>query len=65
MPLTKKNGYSLEADMKFGWRPAVASKVPCIPLSFDQKDDMFELPHRVGRKTKPDIYKGWRPADSL
>ena len=34
LPLIK-SGYSLEADMKFGWKPRIKGKVLPIPLIFD------------------------------
>ena len=64
-----KSGYSLEADMKFGWKPVVKGKVLPIPLVFDTEDDYFDLDHYVDafstKKKYPVIFKGWRPADSL
>jgi len=65
LPLMK-TGYSLEADMKFGWKPAVAGKVLPIPLAFDLQDDYFELDHfSAQKKLLPEIFRGWRPEDSL
>lgn len=68
LPLMK-SGYSLEADMKFGWKPTVKGKVLPIPLVFDTEDDYFDLDHYIepnnNKRTYPVIYKGWRPADSL
>ena len=69
LPLMK-SGYSLEADMKFGWKPRIKGKVLPIPLIFDVEDEYFTLDHYVDprdtRKGKyPTIFTGWRPADSL
>jgi len=68
LPLIK-SGYSLEADMKFGWKPTVKGKVLPIPLVFDTEDDFFDLDHypegNAARKKYPVIFQGWRPADSL
>ena len=68
LPLMK-SGYSLEADMKFGWKPTVKGKVLPIPLVFDMEDDYFDLDHYIEpnntKRKYPCIYKGWRPADSL
>jgi len=68
LPLMK-SGYSLEADMKFGWKPTVKGKVLPIPLVFDTEDDYFDLDHYIEpnntRRKYPVIFKGWRPADSL
>ena len=44
LPLIK-SGYSLEADMKFGWKPTVKGKVLPIPLVFDTEDGYFDLDH--------------------
>jgi len=64
-----KSGYSLEADMKFGWKPTVKGKVLPIPLMFDTEDEYFELEHvfdvNQGTKVNPTIYYGWRPEDSF
>jgi len=35
MPLAKKGTFSLEADMKFGWKPTESAQGTPIPLSFD------------------------------
>jgi len=69
LPLMK-SGYSLEADMKFGWKPRIKGKVMPIPLIFDVEDEYFSLDHyidpRDARRGKyPTIFTGWRPADSL
>lgn len=69
LPLMK-SGYSIEADMKFGWKPRIKGKVMPIPLTYDLEDDYFTLDHvidpRDPRKGNyPTIYQGWRPADSL
>ena len=69
LPLMK-SGYSLEADMKFGWKPRIKGKVLPIPLIFDVEDEYFTLEHyfdpRDPRRGKhPTIFSGWRPADSL
>jgi len=34
LPLMR-SGYSIEADMRFGWRPNIKGKVMPIPLLFD------------------------------
>ena len=63
-----KRGYSLEADMKFGWKPQVKGKVLPIPFVFDSEDHLFNLPHYADiamKKKQPVIYQGWRPADSF
>ena len=44
LPLMK-SGYSLEADMKFGWKPQVKGKILPIPFVFDSEDHLFDLPH--------------------
>lgn len=69
LPLMK-SGYSLEADMKFGWRPSIKGKVLPIPLVFDVEDEFFALDHYIDirnpkRGCYPTIYQGWRPSDSL
>ena len=68
LPLMR-SGYSLEADMKFGWKPTVKGKVLPIPLMFDTEDEYFELEHIIDtnpqKKVSPTIYYGWRPVDSL
>lgn len=67
LPLMK-SGYSLESDMKFGWKPTVKGKVLPIPLVFDSEDGYFDLEHFIeGSRgaVYPVIFKGWRPADSL
>ena len=69
LPLMK-SGYSLEADMKFGWKPRIKGKVLPIPLIFNVEDENFTLDHcidhRDAKKGKhPTIFSGWRPADSL
>ena len=64
IPLTKKGAFSLEADMMFGWKPTDTGAYLPIPLRFDQKDDYFDLEHRLGKKKLPDIYRGWRPSNS-
>ena len=60
-----KSGYSLEADMKFGWKPQVKGKILPIPLVFDSEDHLFTLDHILDKKKLPVVYHGWRPADSL
>ena len=64
-----KSGYSLEADMKFGWKPQVKGKILPIPLVFDSEDNYFDLDHFLEgsnpKKKLPVIYRGWRPSDSL
>ena len=59
LPLIK-SGYSLEADMKFGWKPTVKGKVLPIPLVFDTEDGYFDLDHYpegcTGRKKYPVIF---------
>ena len=65
-----KSGYSLEADMKFGWKPNIKGKVLPIPLVFDLEDEYFQLDHYIDYKDPlrgiyPTIYNGWRPLDSL
>jgi hypothetical protein len=42
-----KSGYSLEADMKFGWKPNIKGKVLPIPLVFDLEDEYFQLEHYI------------------
>lgn len=69
LPLMK-SGYSLEADMKFGWRPSIKGKVLPIPLVFDVEDEFFSLDQYIDirqpkRGSYPTIYQGWRPSDSL
>ena len=68
LPLMK-SGYSLEADMKFGWKPQVKGKILPIPLVFDSEDHLFNLDHFVegsnNKKKLPVVYQGWRPADSF
>jgi hypothetical protein len=64
LPLMK-SGYSLEADMKFGWKPQLKGKILPIPLVFDSEDHLFNLDHFLDRKKLPVVYQGWRPADSL
>ena len=69
LPLMK-SGYSLESDMKFGWRPQFKGKVMPIPLVFDVEDEYFDLEHLIDlrnpkRGCYPTIYSGWRPSDSL
>ena len=69
LPLMK-SGYSIEADMKFGWKPRIKGKVMPIPLIYDQEDEYFMLDHMIDmrdpKKGKyPTIYTGWRPADSI
>ena len=44
LPLMK-TGYSLEVDMKFGWKPTITTPALPIPLVFDLRDDYFELVH--------------------
>ena len=44
LPLMK-SGYSIEADMKFGWKPRIKGKVMPIPLTYDLEDDFFTLDH--------------------
>jgi hypothetical protein len=65
-----KSGYSLEADMKFGWKPNIKGKVLPIPLVFDLEDEYFQFDHYIDfrdplRGIYPTIYNGWRPLDSL
>jgi hypothetical protein len=38
-----KSGYSLVADMKFGWKPTVKVKALPIPLIFDREDEFFDI----------------------
>lgn len=42
LPLMK-SGYSLEADMKFGWKPQIKGKVLPIPLVFDIEDELIQI----------------------
>lgn len=51
LPLIK-SGYSLEADMKFGWKPQIKGKVLPIPLIFDQEDEYFTLDHFIDPNEK-------------
>ena len=46
-----KSGYSLEADMKFGWKPTVKAKVLPIPLIFDREDEYFNIEY-LNEQTK-------------
>ena len=66
LPLIK-SGYSLEADMKFGWKPQVKGKILPIPLLFDTEDDFIDIGYTdpLTRKKMEDLYHGWRPADSF
>ena len=63
-----KSGYSLEADMKFGWKPTVKGKILPIPFVFDTEDHFFNLDHFADAKGKiplQTIYQGFRPEDSF
>jgi len=67
LPLMK-SGYSLEADMKFGWKPTVKGKILPIPFVFDAEDHLFDLEHYADSRGKVEyntIYRGWRPQDSF
>lgn len=67
LPLVR-SGYSIEADMKFGWKPTVKGKVLPIPFIFDSEDHYFDLEHFVDPKSKtplPTIFLGFRPRDSF
>lgn len=69
LPLMK-SGYSLEADMRLGWRPTIKGKVMPIPLIFDDEDCYFGLEHLIDFRNKtrgsyPTIFQGWRPTDSI
>ena len=55
LPLMK-SGYSLEADMKFGWKPQVKGKILPIPLVFDSEDHLFDLDHIIDKKKLPVVY---------
>lgn len=67
LPLVK-SGYSIEADMRFGWKPVVKGQVLPIPLIFDSEDHFFDLEHFADSKCKvprPTIFLGFRPKDSF
>jgi hypothetical protein len=69
LPLMK-SGYSLEADMRLGWRPQIKGKVLPIPLVFDDEDEYFALDHVINPRNPrlgsyPTIFYGWRPTDSM
>jgi hypothetical protein len=68
LPLMK-SGYSIEADMKFGWKPVIKGKILPIPLLFDREDEFFNVDHYscyiTLKKKLPVIYRGWRPVDSF
>ena len=57
LPLMR-SGYSLEADMRLGWRPQIKGKVLPIPLIFDEEDEYFELDHYVDFRN---LKKGYNP----
>ena len=63
------NGYSIEADKKFSWKPVIKSKILPIPLLFDREDEFFNLDHYSDivtlKKKLSIIYRGWRPIDSF
>ena len=61
-----KRGFDLEADMIFGWKPKLKTSNLPIPLIFDLQDQFFEMDHySEGKKLLPEIFRGWRPEDSL
>ena len=67
LPLVK-SGYSIEADMKFGWKPTEKGKVLPIPFIFDSEDHYFDLEHFKDSRSKeplPTIFLGFRPRDSF
>lgn len=57
LPLVRA-GYSLEADMRLGWRPQIKGKVLPIPLVFDEEDEYFNLDHYVDFRN---LKKGFNP----
>ncbi len=66
MPLVK-SGYSIDPDMKFGWKPTALEMSVPIPLYFDHEEDYLDISplDRVTHKKFPVIYYGFRPKDSL
>lgn len=61
LPLIQ-SGLSMEPDKMFGWKPKDKSDeddplVP-IPLSYDQRDDYFDLDHKANKRKLPDVFKG-------
>ena len=66
LPLMKQ-GYSLQADMMFGWKPKIKPVTNLsIPLKFDLMDQYYDEDSFIqSYLALPEIFRGSRPNDTL